>query len=66
MLDDELHRERARSRSTVEVIEARHSTFNSRMEEFKDGRIGYARPNIQGQRTPKSRSSLGGNYSTSS
>eukprot|EP00975_Prorocentrum_lima_P064357 12897079-Prorocentrum_lima.AAC.1 len=32
-LNNELHREQARSRSIVEVIEARHSTLNSRMEE---------------------------------
>eukprot|EP00975_Prorocentrum_lima_P001680 360504-Prorocentrum_lima.AAC.1 len=34
MLNDELHREQVRSRFTVEVIEARHSTLNSRMGEL--------------------------------
>eukprot|EP00975_Prorocentrum_lima_P010572 2243910-Prorocentrum_lima.AAC.1 len=32
-LNDELHREQVRTRSIVEVIEAKHSNLNARMEE---------------------------------
>eukprot|EP00975_Prorocentrum_lima_P045067 9440859-Prorocentrum_lima.AAC.1 len=34
MLNDELHREQVRARSTVEIIEARHSTFNTRVDDM--------------------------------